>query len=85
MRCIPFPLFSRLAFLLGAVLVSLAPTLASAEQMKAVIPVPQTETWWTDRHERTVTRVREGQVDLLFIGDSITQGWEEDGRLVWDT
>ncbi len=85
MRCIPSPLFSRLAFLLGAVLVSLAPTLASAEQIKAVIPVPQTETWWTDRHERTVTRVREGQVDLLFIGDSITQGWEEDGRLVWDT
>ena len=37
-----------------------------------------------ERHERTVARLRQGRVDLLFIGDSITQGWEEDGRPVWD-
>jgi beta-glucosidase len=28
-------------------------------------------------------RVKEGNVDLVFIGDSITQGWEGSGQAVW--
>ena len=32
-----------------------------------------------------MARFQQGPVDLLFIEDSITQGWEEDGRRVWDT
>jgi lysophospholipase L1-like esterase len=28
--------------------------------------------------------VKEGNVDLIFIGDSITQGWEGAGKTVWD-
>lgn len=36
------------------------------------------------QHERSVARVRQGQVDLLMIGDSITQGWGDEGRQVWD-
>jgi beta-glucosidase len=48
------------------------------------MPTPQPEAWWMERHECTVARLRQGRVDLLFIGDSITQGWEEDGRPVWD-
>lgn len=78
-------ILSCLTLLLGSILSSLGPTLASSEQVKAVIPAPQTESWWTERHERAVSRVRRGHADLLFIGDSITQGWEEDGRRVWDT
>ncbi len=32
-------------------------------------------------------RVREhaGEIDVLFVGDSITQGWEGAGREVWET
>jgi beta-glucosidase len=35
------------------------------------------------RHERFNERVKQGNVDLIFIGDSITQGWEGAGKDVW--
>ena len=35
------------------------------------------------RHESFNKRVAEGNVDLVFIGDSITQGWEGAGKGVW--
>ncbi len=35
------------------------------------------------RHERFNARVSQGNVDLVFIGDSITEGWEEEGKKVW--
>ena len=35
------------------------------------------------RHEGFNKRVAEGNVDLVFIGDSITQGWEGAGKGVW--
>lgn len=72
------------ALLVGALLLFLEPGCAFAGQIRAVIPAPQREAWWMERHERTVDRIRQGHVDLIFIGDSITQGWEEDGRPVWN-
>ena len=36
-----------------------------------------------DRHNSFNARVAKGNVDLLFIGDSITQGWEGSGKGVW--
>jgi lysophospholipase L1-like esterase len=48
----------------------------------AVIPAPRDEKWMA-RHERFNERVREGDVDLIFLGDSITQGWEGAGKDVW--
>jgi beta-glucosidase len=50
----------------------------------AVVPVPQTASWWTTRHEHTLARIHQGGVDLLLIGDSITQGWADEGRRIWD-
>jgi lysophospholipase L1-like esterase len=49
-------------------------------------PSPRIETpeWWQQRHENMNARVKQGNVDLIFIGDSITQRWEQDGRHVWD-
>jgi lysophospholipase L1-like esterase len=35
--------------------------------------------WWRARHEAVLHRLREGKVDLLFLGDSITQNWERSG------
>ncbi len=35
--------------------------------------------WWKARHEAALKRLHEGPVDLLFLGDSITQNWERHG------
>ncbi len=37
-----------------------------------------------ERHKRINERVSKGDVDLVFIGDSITSGWENRGRKVWE-
>ena len=39
--------------------------------------------WWHARHEQALDRVRQGHVDLIFLGDSITQNWEKHGPPEW--
>jgi beta-glucosidase len=74
-----------LLFVLSSVLIVPAATvLALDREVPAIVPAPQTADWWMPQHERNVTRVRQGQVDLLMIGDSITQGWGDEGRAVWE-
>ena len=45
-------------------------------------PAPRTKEYgwmsvktWTGKHDSFVKRAKEGKVDLLFLGDSITEGW----------
>ena len=48
--------------------------------------IPQTrgdEEWWRERQKAKNALAKQGNVDLLFLGDSITQGWEGAGREVW--
>lgn len=49
----------------------------------SITPVPRPDDWWTARQAGIVEHVKPGNVDLLFIGDSITQGWEGAGKEVW--
>lgn len=35
------------------------------------------------RHERFLERARQGDIDLLFLGDSITDGWPRNGERSW--
>ena len=44
---------------------------------------PRSDAWWQQRHEGMNARVKQGNVDLIFIGDSITHGWEGAGKEVW--
>ena len=40
---------------------------------------PKAVEWWMDRHEGKKAELKAmGQVDMVMIGDSITQGWEAD-------
>ncbi len=61
---------------------------AAEKNHSAVTPVQQTAEWavkwWGPRHEAVCQRLKEGHVDLLFIGDSITHGWENVGKAVWN-
>ena len=52
-------------------------------------PVIQTakwaRSWWMPRHEKKLADLKkQGEVDLLMIGDSITHGWENAGKKTWD-
>jgi lysophospholipase L1-like esterase len=38
---------------------------------------------WQGRHESFVAKAKAGGVDVLFLGDSITQGWEGAGKAAW--
>lgn len=38
---------------------------------------------WAARHYAISERLEQGNVDLLFIGDSITHSWEKNGKEVW--
>ena len=55
---------------------------AFAQENDAIKPVPR-DANWMKRHDSFNARVKQGNVDLLFIGDSITQGWEGAGKAVW--
>ncbi|MGB0743957.1 MAG: sulfatase/phosphatase domain-containing protein [Opitutales bacterium] len=45
---------------------------------------PRAIGWWGKRHEKILEKVAEGGHELVFIGDSITQGWEGAGKEVWE-
>lgn len=45
--------------------------------------------WWLPRHEQKIADAKAiaakgGTIDLLFVGDSITQGWEKEGAASWE-
>jgi lysophospholipase L1-like esterase len=65
-----------LLFLLAAVLP------AAFAQNTATNPVPRDE-HWVQRHEGFVEIARKGNIELLFLGDSITDGWRNSGSNVW--
>ena len=59
---------------------------------ESVTPSPLLEAWsvgwWMPRHQAKLDEIRQHreagrQVELAFIGDSITQGWENEGRAAW--
>jgi lysophospholipase L1-like esterase len=76
---------SRRLLLTAAVGVCLLPLFVSAQEKlnDALAPVPR-EGKLMQRHEAFNQRIKQGNVDLLFIGDSITQGWEGAGKKIWD-
>ena len=72
------------AFALLAFAWTLTATAQDKPQHSAVKPEPRDGNWMK-RHESFNARVAKGNVDLIFIGDSITQGWEGAGKKAWET
>jgi len=62
---------------------SLAGLAQVVSKNSATDPAPRPDKGWQDRHSKFVERIKKGDADLLFIGDSITQGWEGSGKGVW--
>ena len=63
-------------------ILSLSLQAADKPAHSAVTPEPRSG-GWMKRHESFNQRVAKGNVDLIFIGDSITHAWESSGKAVW--
>jgi lysophospholipase L1-like esterase len=69
---------------LAAGLLACALAGAAAAQPKTSATTPEPRTGGpAQRHEKLLKRAAVGHVDVLFLGDSITQGWEGNGKDVW--
>lgn len=60
----------------------------AAQTNTAIDPKPR-DAGWVKRHEGFVEIAKRGNVDVLFLGDSITDGWRNDetkrgGKAIWD-
>jgi lysophospholipase L1-like esterase len=62
------------------------------DRAQAVTPEPLSHAWalssWLPRHEKKLEEVRKLKAagkspNVVFIGDSITEGWENSGKAVW--
>jgi len=67
-----------------ATAVTNSPALVEPRVNPAIIPVSRTG-GSTNRQSQVLQRAKDnpGPCDIAFIGDSITQGWEGNGRNVW--
>lgn len=72
----------KLSAFLATLCLALSILSLSAENT-AVQPVAK-DGKWLEFHERFLTQAKQGGIELLFLGDSITQGWHGDGQAVWE-
>ena len=49
----------------------------------AVTPQPRVEEWWFKRQAEKIGAMKEGEYELLMVGDSITHNFESIGEKVW--
>lgn len=76
---------TRLSSLLkiGGFLAAGVASVLAADGNTAIQPVPR-EAGWMKRHEGFVEIARAGGVDVLFLGDSITDFWRTAGKALWE-
>ena len=87
MKTIRRPIFLLIAFLCAVNLFAqnTAPvaTTNAVVQNAATNPVPL-GAGWVARHEGFVAQAKQGGIDILFMGDSITDFWRNRGSNVWN-
>ncbi len=54
-----------------------------AEKSPAVTPQPRIVEWWFARHAQKIAEMSKGDIDLLMVGDSITNNFDSIGAAVW--
>ena len=69
--------------ILSAAFVSTSLPAAEPDGTSATKPAPR-DANWMKRHDGFVAQAKQGGVDLLFLGDSITDGWRGRGKAVWE-
>lgn len=78
-------------FILSAclLLLSCVSQVSAQQEVLATKPVIQdaawAKKWWMPRHEQKLADLKKQEkVDLLFVGDSITHGFESGGKATWE-
>ncbi len=75
MKCVRFSRFLAVLVLSATLL----PNVAFAQNAPAnpmATPADRADAWWQQRQQGFNDRIKKGNVDLIFLGDSITHGWE---------
>jgi len=66
-------------------LLSASLSFAALAENSAIVPVSRTSpTNWVARHQGFLAEAKKGKFDVVFIGDSITDGWRGRGLQVWN-
>jgi lysophospholipase L1-like esterase len=75
----------RMKRTLLALLTALPFFTACAQDNPAVVPAERNkEKWWADRHQAKLNDPKRAEAKVVFLGDSITQGWEGAGKATWE-
>ena len=84
-RSLAFPTALLLSFTFVAAPALAANNLRDAKAEATTTPVPRHDEGWVKRQEMLNKRVKKHQdAQLLFLGDSITHGWEGGGKEIWE-
>jgi lysophospholipase L1-like esterase len=80
---LPFVFVLSLAFAAGPA--ATAANFRDAKPEATTTPVPRKDKFWIERQDKLNARVKKhSNAELLFIGDSITHGWEgSGGKEIW--
>jgi lysophospholipase L1-like esterase len=74
----------RRLILVVLVLALAFPLWADARTILAATPIARTDLpWWRTRHEAKLKEIAAAKPELIFLGDSITQDWEDTGPPEW--
>jgi lysophospholipase L1-like esterase len=77
-------LLLSVAFLLGGALAAGAAQDGSRPP-SSVVPAPRTDEWAIAREKECIRRAKESKpAKVVFVGDSITQAWEDPGKAAWE-
>lgn len=60
------------------------PVCAKEPQNTATTPAIKDKGKFLESHEAINKRIAQGNVDLIFVGDSITAGWANGGKATWE-
>ena len=78
---------TRLRFIRFTLLLAFVPALTFAAGTNTAIEPEPRDAGWVKRHEGFVEIAKQGGIDVLFLGDSITDAWRRPppgGKGVWD-
>ena len=57
----------------------------AARPPSALVPAPRTDEWAIAREKECIRRAKESKpAKVVFVGDSITQAWEDPGKAAWE-